>query len=114
MSTVYDPNSETTSEFSNTSQQTAANRVRENFAACRVKFKWLGTSQNSLVRTEVAGCRVVRRRWRFNLGGQEVDRHQARSLQSFDVNQVADHPILERQFVALSRIGYSLDTPGAS
>ena len=45
MSTIYEPNSETSSELENNTSQTAANRVRENFAACRVKFKWLGTSK---------------------------------------------------------------------
>ena len=43
MSTVFEPNSDTLENL--VSNQTAANRVRQNFAACRVKFKWLGTSK---------------------------------------------------------------------
>ena len=46
MSTVYEPNSDTSSELDNNTNQTAANRVRQDFAACRVKFKWLGTSKS--------------------------------------------------------------------
>lgn len=44
MSTTLEPESQ--QDFgSNTPSQTAADRIRHNFAACRIKFRWLGTSK---------------------------------------------------------------------
>ncbi len=50
MSTILEPESTrvstTEQAASNSETQHAANRIRQNFAACRVKFKWLGTSKS--------------------------------------------------------------------
>jgi hypothetical protein len=44
MATILEPESES-SLNSSVSSQTASTRLRENFSACRLKFKWLGTSK---------------------------------------------------------------------
>ena len=44
MATILEPESETSLDAS-TSTQTASMRLRENFSACRLQFKWLGTSK---------------------------------------------------------------------
>jgi hypothetical protein len=44
MSTTLEP--ETRLDSGSTQRLTAATEIRQNFAACRVKFKWLGTSKS--------------------------------------------------------------------
>lgn len=44
MATILEPESESSLNLS-VSTQTASTRLRENFSACRLKFKWLGTSK---------------------------------------------------------------------
>ena len=44
MATILEPESES-SLNSSVGSQTASTRLRENFSACRLKFKWLGTSK---------------------------------------------------------------------
>lgn len=44
MATILEPESES-SLSSSVDTQTASTRLRENFSACRLKFKWLGTSK---------------------------------------------------------------------
>jgi hypothetical protein len=44
MSTILEPEPDQ-DLGSNTASQTAADRIRHNFAACRIKFKWLGTTK---------------------------------------------------------------------
>ena len=47
MSTTFEPTAGITSSAASvgTDTQTAADRIRHNFAACRVKFRWLGTTK---------------------------------------------------------------------
>ena len=45
MATILEPESESSLNSSGSSQ-TASARLRENFSACRLKFKWLGTSKS--------------------------------------------------------------------
>jgi hypothetical protein len=45
MATILEPESES-SLNSSVGSQTASARLRENFSACRLKFKWLGTSKS--------------------------------------------------------------------
>ena len=47
MSTTLEPDSHTSLSTSTigAATETAANRIRHNFAACRIKFKWFGTSK---------------------------------------------------------------------
>lgn len=44
MATILEPES-ASSRNSNVGTQTASERLRENFSACRLKFKWMGTSK---------------------------------------------------------------------
>ncbi len=45
MSTTLEPNTQASTTSIDTTTHAAANRIRENFAACRIKFKWLGTTK---------------------------------------------------------------------
>ena len=46
MSTVLEPVSESTSETDLTTPNDASTRLKQNFTACRLQFKWLGTSKS--------------------------------------------------------------------
>ena len=45
MSTTLEPDPQTSTSTIGSTTETVANRIRHNFAACRIKFNWLGTSK---------------------------------------------------------------------
>ena len=94
MATILQPESDSSLNTS-TGTRSASSTLKDNFIACRLQFKFLGVSKTLTADQKRLAAQSFRCRWGFYLCRQAIDQHQARRVESVDLDPVASNEVLE-------------------